>query len=134
MRLMTLLAAALAAYSRTVLACPVRGPIEDLFGPRQKGPTILKQPAGAGAASAYFGRTALASGTAFATLSTMMVKSDSIINLAFSVATTAVSGFGHALGVSSVVHGVSAAVGYLDGQGRGPGGTIMWEIRQQSSF
>jgi hypothetical protein len=80
----------------------------------------------------FAGRTTLNSGTATATVSTTNIKSDSLVFHGFQIATTASSGTGWGIGVSSVVHGVSFAVGYTDGQGRAPGGTIMWEIKRTS--
>lgn len=120
----TLLSAVVAA-----LACHMRGPMELLYGAHLKAAAILKTTAGA---DQFAGRTALDSGTAFATVSTGIVNSDSIINHNFQVTTTCGSGIGYLIGVSSIVSGVSFALGYIDGQGRAPGGTLMWEIRRTS--
>lgn len=112
------------AYALGVLACSVKPPLEQLWGPILRSARILRT----GDTNAYAGRTSLASGTAFATISTRVVNSDSIINATFQVTTTTVSGLAFALGVSSIVDGVSFAYGCLDGVGRAPGGTIMWEV------
>lgn len=121
----------LMAFVSGVLAlfgCPIT-PIELFQRALKVGPDMLRTLAGPGQ---FAGRTALASGTAFATVSTAVVNSDSIIHHGFNVTTTSTSGTNFALGVSSIVSGVSFAIGYVDGQGRGPGGTLMWEIRRTS--
>lgn len=118
-------------YVGFVLACWIRGPLERLEGPHQIGPTLLKTAAGP---NQFAGRTALASGTAFATVSTQMVNSDSIIGFAFQVSSTGAMNVnsGAYFAVSSLRSGISFALGYVDGAGRGPGGTFMWEIRRSS--
>ena len=118
----------LAFYAQAALACGVN-PIEAYRRPLYRGPASLVTAAGP---QQFAGRTALASGTAFVTISTAVVNSDSIINATFQVSTTAGSGTNFATGVSSIVSGVSFAYGNLDGQGRAPGGTVMWEIRRTS--
>lgn len=123
----------LAAYSQGALALHIRGPLELAFGQGLRAPGFLTRMAqNSGQAGQWCGRTALASGTAFATLSTAIINSDSIVHHGFAVSTTAGSGTNFAIGISSIVSGVSFALGYVDGQGRAPGGTLMWEIRRTS--
>lgn len=123
------LAAALATFCEALLAAPIT-PIEYLSRAFLRAPLALR--ATSGMAGQFAGRTTLASGTATATVSTTNIKSDSLVSLGFQIATTCGSGIGYNIGISSLVHGVSFAVGYLDGQGRAPGGTVMWEIRRTS--
>lgn len=132
--LLATLFGALAAYAQGALALHAKQPpIELSFGPAQRAPSFLTRMAqNSGQAGQWCGRTSLASGTAFVTLSTAVINSDSIVHHGFAVNTTAVSGTNFAVGVSSIVSGVSFALGYVDGQGRGPGGTLMWEIRRTS--
>lgn len=119
----------LAFYAEWILGCLVI-PIEVLHRPFQRGPMGLPTAAGA---NQFAGRTALASGTAFVTISTAMVNSDSLIQATFQVNTTTASGVAFAAyGVNSIVSGVSFTFGSVDGIGRAPGGTIMWEIRSTS--
>src|SRR5262245_28574157 len=81
----------------------------------------------------FAGYKTLNSGTPFVTLSTTWINSDSLVNVGIDVRTTANSGQCFEIGVSSIVPGVSFAIGYIDGKGRGPGGRIMWEIRRTQS-
>ena len=121
--------AALAFYTELVLACPIF-PLELLRRPFLKGPMALETTAGE---NQFAGRTSLASGTAFATISTAIVNSDSLIQATFQVNTTTASGVAFAaMGVNSIVSGVSFTFGSVDGVGRAPGGVIMWEIRRTS--
>ena len=115
-------------YLRRVLACCIT-PIQLQQRELLKSPAMLPTATGP---QQFAGLTALASGTAFATISTAVVNSDSLILATFQVNTTTVSGFAFATGVSSIVTGVSFAFGFLDGIGRAPGGTIMWELRRTS--
>lgn len=122
------LLAPVAAYAERALGCPVY-PLEQIF----RG--WLRSPLGtltASGPSQFAGRTTLNSGTAFATVSTRMVNSDSIIQFGFAVNSTGAMNVnsGAYLVVSSIVSGVSFALGYVDGAGRGPGGTFLWEIRR----
>jgi hypothetical protein len=120
----------IARYIEKVLACPARGPLETLFGGILRGPLATLTASGA---KQFAGRTTINSGTAFVTISTQMVNSDSIILHGFAVQTTVASGSGGpATCVSSIVSGVSFALGYTDGVQRGPGGTFMWELRRTS--
>lgn len=116
-----------AAHALRALACPVT-PIEALFRATIRGPLSFLTAAGP---KQFAGLTTLASGTAFATVSTALVTSGMLINHSLSVQTTVASGSGGpATCVSSIVDGVSFALGYTDGIGRGPGGTFMWELRR----
>lgn len=122
-----LITLALIAYAHAALASFVgRPPLEVLAGPLFKGQSMIRTTGSA----PFAGRTALASGTAFVTISTQAVNSDSIIYGTLQVATQASSGTLGTYAVSSIVAGVSFAYGALDGQGRAPGGTVMWEIRR----
>lgn len=121
----------LTAYSQAALASGMTTPIERLARAFFAGAGMVST-ATSGLATQFAGYTALASGTATVTVSTAQVNSDSLIQVTFSVATTCGSGIGYLIGVSSVVAGVSFAMGYIDGQGRAPGGTLMWEIRKTS--
>lgn len=117
----------LSRYVEGVTACRVT-PIESLFRSAIRGPLSFLTAAGP---KQFAGLTSLASGTAFATVSTALVTSGMLINHSFAVATTVASGSGGpATCVSSIVDGVSFALGYVDGTGRGPGGTFMWELRR----
>lgn len=116
----------LAHYLHRVLACPVY-PIERHERMLQASPGMLPTTSGA---NQFAGLTNLASGDAFSTISTAIVTSGCLINATFAVQTTCASGQGHLTGISSIVDGVSFAYGYIDGQGRAPGGTIMWELRR----
>ena len=113
-------------YVARLLACPIT-PIENFFRGTVRGPLSFLTTAGA---KQFAGLTDLASGTASVTVSTALVTSGMLINHSFSVQTLCGSGIGYATGVSSIVDGVSFALGYLDGQGRAPGGTFMWELRR----
>lgn len=114
-------------YVLRMLACQVT-PIESFFRGAIRGPLSFLTTAGP---KQFAGLTTLASGTAFATVSTALVTSGMLINATFSVQTTVASGVaGPATVVSSIVDGVSFALGYADGTGRGPGGTFMWELRR----
>ena len=113
-------------YAEAALGCRIT-PIEALFRGTIRGPLAFLTTAGA---RQFAGLTALDSGTAFATVSTTLVHSGMLINHSFAVQTLCGSGIGYATGVSSIVDGVSFALGYLDGQGRAPGGTFMWELRR----
>ena len=120
----------LSQYTERVLGCRVN-PIELLRRALFTGPGSVLSAAGA---NQFAGRTALASGTASATISTTIVNSDSIILHAFQVTSTSAASGSAAvdLCVNSIVSGVSFAFANQDGQGRAPGGTIMWEIRRTS--
>ena len=120
----------LAFFSERFLAAPVY-PLELLKRAFLSGPLGVRATSGM-AGGQFAGLTALSSGTATVTVSTTQIKSDSIVNATFAVATTCGSGIGYNIGVSSIVHGVSFNMGYFDGQGRAPGGTIMWEIKRTS--
>ncbi len=117
-----------AGYVERALACRIY-PLEALYRGLLKGPlgVFTGIPKGS---SQFAGLTDLSSGTASVTVSTRMVTSGMLINNTFSVQTLCGSGIGYATGVSSIVDGVSFALGYLDGQGRAPGGTFMWELRR----
>jgi hypothetical protein len=115
-------------YTELVLACLVL-PLEMLRRAFFKDAVLLNTTAGA---NQFAGRTTLASGDAFSTISTAVVNSDSIIQATMQVNTNCGSGIGYLTVVSSIVSGKSFAYGYADGQGRAPGGTIMWEIRRTS--
>jgi len=120
----------IARYVDWALSCHVRPPLETLFGGLLRGPLAVLTASGA---NQFAGRTSIASGTAFVTVSTRMVNSDSIILHGLDVTTTVASGAGgSATCVSSKVSGVSFALGYTDGVARGPGGTFMWELRRTS--
>lgn len=119
----------LALFSERLLAAPITT-IEALSRAFLRAPLAVR--ATSGMAGQFAGRTTLNSGTATATVSTTNIKSDSLVFHGFQVATLCGSGVGYTIGVSSIVHGVSFAVGYIDGQGRAPGGTVMWEIRRTS--
>ena len=121
--LMTLVA----GYAGRALACWVQPPLESLFGGLLRAPLKLITAAGA---KQFAGRTALNSGDAFSTISTGIVNSGDLIQATLLVNTTCGSGTAFMTAVSSIVDGVSFAYGYVDGQGRAPGGTIMWEIRR----
>lgn len=113
------------------LACPSpMFPLEVRFRGHARGPDLLRT--NSGQKNQFAGFTTLNSGTAFVTISTAMVKSGDIIHTSFQVQTTAASGTGYMVGVSSLVNNVSFALGYLDGQGRSPGGIVSWEIRRTS--
>lgn len=114
------------SYVLMTLACAIY-PIERHERMLKASPDMLPTTAGAGQ---FAGLTTLDSGTAFATISTAVVTSGCLINAAFSIQTTCGSGIGYQTAVSSIVDGVSFAYGYMDGQGRAPGGTVMWEIRK----
>ena len=121
---------ALLAEQAGRLACWNQPPLENLFGGLLRAPLKLITTAGA---KQFAGFSALNSGTAYVTISTAMVTSGNLINATLSVNTTVASGSGGcATAVSSIVDGVSFAYGYTDGTGRGPGGTVMWEIRRTS--
>lgn len=116
-------------YVQRVLACEVY-PLEREFRPHQVGPAMLVTAAGPGQ---FAGRTAIASGDVFKTISTQVVNSDSIIMATLQVNTTTASGSALAMyGVNSIVSGISFAFGAIDGVGRAIGGTIMWEIKRTS--
>ena len=119
----------LSRYAAALLACPVT-PLEALFRGFLRAPMMLRT--NSGQANQFAGATTLNSGTATVTISTAVVKSGDLINLGFQVRTLCGSGIGYMLGVSSVVDYTSFAVGYIDGQGRAPGGTVSWEIRRTS--
>ncbi len=119
----------LLAYVETLLGCRIN-PLELLRRPFFHGPASVRTTAGP---QQFAGRTALASGTASVTVSTAVVNSDSIIFHSFQAnTTTAGSGTQFSTVVSSIVSGISFALGTADGQGRQPGGTFMWEIRRTS--
>ena len=120
----------LVEYAEKVLACQVT-PIELLRRALFTGPGMVRTTAGP---NQFAGLTALASGTATATVSTTVVNSDSIILHAFQANSTSVASgaAGVDLCVNSIVSGVSFAFANQDGIGRAPGGTIMWEIRRVS--
>ena len=120
------LIAPVVGYVLRALACPVT-PIENLFRGAIRGPLSFLTAAGP---KQFAGLTDLASGTASVTVSTALVTSGMLINHSFSVRTLCGSGIGYATAVSSIVDGVSFALGYVDGQGRAPGGTFMWELRR----
>lgn len=113
-------------YVERLLVCPIT-PIENFFRGTIRGPLSFLTTAGA---KQFAGATDLASGTASVTVSTALVTSGMLINHSFSVRTLCGSGIGYATAVSSIVDGVSFALGYIDGQGRAPGGTFMWELRR----
>ncbi len=117
----------LASFAERLLAAPIY-PLEQIARGFLRGPLGIR--ATSGQTGQYAGITALSSGTATATVSTTQVRSDSFFGVTMSVATTCGSGIGYLVGVSSIVHGVSFNVGYIDGQGRAPGGNIMWEIKR----
>jgi len=117
-----------ARYVERALACHIY-PLEALYRGLLKGPLGVFTGVPLGSAQ-FAGLTDLSSGTASVTVSTRMVTSGMLINNTFSVRTLCGSGIGYATGVSSIVDGVSFALGYLDGQGRAPGGTFMWELRR----
>jgi len=116
----------IAAFVLGLLACHIN-PIELVRRGLLKDPLLLSV---ASRTNAFAGLTTLNSGTAFVTISTAAVASGQLIYAQLSVATTCGSGIGYQTGVSSIVDGVSFAYGYIDGQGRAPGGTVMWEIRK----
>ena len=114
-------------YAELALGCRIY-PLEALFRGTIRGPLSLLTGAGP---KQFAGLTALASGTASVTVSTTLVHSGMLINLSFAVQTTVASGVaGPSTVVASIVDGVSFALGYADGIGRGPGGTFMWELRR----
>jgi hypothetical protein len=119
----------LSRFAEQVLAAAIT-PIEMLSRAFLRAPMGVR--ATSGMAGQFAGRTTLASGTATATVSTTNIKSDSLVHMTFQCATLATSGTAGTFGVSSIVHGVSMSIGYVDGAGRGPGGTLMWEIRRTS--
>ena len=119
----------IALFSERFLAAPIT-PIEYLSRAFLRAPLGVR--ATSGMAGQFAGRTTLLSGTAYATVSTTNIKSDSLVFMSFQVSTTAVDSIAPLLAVSSLRHGISFALGYVDGTGRGPGGTIMWEIRRTS--
>lgn len=120
----------LALFAERLLAAPIF-PLELLQRAFLKGPLGLPVTSGTiGGRPQFAGITALASGTATVTVSTTNIRSDSFLGVTFAVATTCGSGIGYNIAVSSIVHGVSFNVGYIDGQGRAPGGNIMWEIKR----
>jgi len=124
---MNKLIALAARYAEATLGCRIT-PIEALFRATIRGPLAFLTTAGA---RQFAGLTAIASGTASVTVSTTLVHSGMLINLAFAVQTTVASGVaGPSTVVASIVDGVSFALGYADGVGRGPGGTFMWELRR----
>lgn len=104
-------------------------PIENRQRSLLRSPDMLDVRTGA---NAFAGRTALSSGTAFVTISTQQVNSDSLVHATFYANATTTSGQAQPVVVSSIVSGVSFAVGNADGIGRAPGGTVMWEIRKTS--
>lgn len=115
-------------YAAVAQACWAQPPLNLLWGGLLKAPQRVPVTTGA---KQFAGLTALGSGTAYVTMSTAMVTSGSLINATLMVNTTVASGSGgSATAVSSIVDGVSFAFGYTDGVGRGPGGTVMWEIRR----
>jgi hypothetical protein len=121
------LTALIAGYAGRVLACHVQPPLENLFGGLLRAPLKLLTAVGA---KQFAGRTELNSGDAYSTISTGIVNSGDLIQATLLVNTTCGSGTGFMTAVSSIVDGVSFAYGYVDGEGRAPGGTIMWEIRR----
>ena len=115
-------------YAELMLGCRIY-PLEALYRGLLRGPMGIFTGIPGGSAQ-FAGLTDLSSGTASVTVSTRMVTSGMLINNTFSVRTLAGSGSLGQTVVSSIVDGVSFALGYSDGVGRAPGGTFMWELRR----
>lgn len=120
----------IAAFVQAALACwNVRGtPHEKLYAPMLEGPIGVRT--NSSAPNQFTGRTTLGSGTAFVTVSTRLVNSDSYIALTPIPKATVASGQQWVTPMPmSLVEGVSFAIANVDGVGRAPGYDCCWEIR-----
>lgn len=103
--------------------------IEQLWGPQFRGgPTLTLS--GAGQSAAFAGRTVIQSGSVFVTVSTSLVKSDSIILPGIEVGSVGVAvNSGASLGkvvVNSIVDGTSFAFARPSGVAVDWDDTVMW--------
>ncbi len=101
---------------------------ELLYKGTLKGP--LRTPTGG--ANAWAGRTTLNSGSATVTVSSTVVKSDSIIGLTVEANTRQSSGVAQPIEVMSMQEAVSFAFGTADGVAMARDTTIMWQLTNTS--
>lgn len=99
--------------------------LEQLWRAILRGPLTTRA---ASAANQWAGRTTLSSGSATVTISTTIVKSDSLIFPAVQAATNQASGVSRSIEVKTISPGNFFTLGWSDGNAIARDTTIMWMI------